>query len=472
MRCAECETDPLTPAQYCECCGVKHTAAAPVVPAPEPAARVAHAARCESCGGPTDNKASLCASCQRAFQDFLDPNPQASAFDAPATAAEATPLVAANPAPALAPSGPVPDAPHWFDVALAALPASAFAGPALASPRDVQAAEAEAFKAEAARAEATREDAARVEAAEAEATRRKAARAEAERIEAARVEATRMKAVLEEAGKEAAARQAVKDKAAQIERRGPTSAVATPPAASTSYGASIRSRRQTGAMVRVAAVVIVTASGLGLGGYWFKIQGLSLLGQAQRTQAVPAAVVAEPVSMSPPPAVAKKVAKAREVTSVRDQSRGVPSRVAPAVASTRPVAPAPATVIDVPVYEATTPGPAAVVPSLPAPSAAPLRPFFETADVNVAPQVASRVAPQLPKGLRAHELNDIVVVHLLISQIGQPSNVSLLRRSKAGRSVDDAVVTAVKQWTFSPARKKGEAVSCWLNVGVPVGLTN
>jgi hypothetical protein len=33
-------------------------------------------------------------------------------------------------------------------------------------------------------------------------------------------------------------------------------------------------------------------------------------------------------------------------------------------------------------------------------------------------------------------------------------------------------VAAVKQCTFSPARKKGEAVSCWLNVGVPVGRAN
>jgi hypothetical protein len=32
--------------------------------------------------------------------------------------------------------------------------------------------------------------------------------------------------------------------------------------------------------------------------------------------------------------------------------------------------------------------------------------------------------------------------------------------------VDDAVVAAVKQWTFTPARKRGEAVSCWFNVGV------
>jgi TonB family protein len=463
LRCAECEMDPLTPAQFCECCGRKHTAAAPVAPAPEPTApaeRVAGTARCESCGGPCDN-ASLCASCQRAFQEFLDPNPKTAASDLAVTAAEATPAVEASPATGLAQSGPVADAPHWFDVALAALPASAVADAAVASPHDVQAAEAEAVKAEVARAEA-----ARVEAAEAEAARLHAAQAEAERIEVARVEATKIKAAQEQVVKEAAAR-AQAAKAAQIETRRRTPTVATPPATRASNRASIHSRRRTGSMVRVAAAVVIVAASLGLGGYWFKIQELSFPGQTQQTPAAPTATVAERVSTSHPP-VAKKTAKAREVAT----SRVDPARVPPAVPSTWPVASAPVNVIDVPVYEATTPEPTAVVPSPPAPSAAPLGPFFEATDVNVAPQVASRVAPQLPDGLRARELHDIVVVHLLVSQSGQPSNVSLLRRSQAGRSVDDAVVTAVKQWTFSPARKKGEAVSCWFNVGVPVGRTN
>ncbi len=78
----------------------------------------------------------------------------------------------------------------------------------------------------------------------------------------------------------------------------------------------------------------------------------------------------------------------------------------------------------------------------------------------------------MPADLQARGLNDVVVVRLLVSQSGHPSSLSLLRKSKAGQSLDDAVVAAVKQWTFSPARKKGEAVSCWLNVGVPVGRAN
>jgi hypothetical protein len=46
--------------------------------------------------------------------------------------------------------------------------------------------------------------------------------------------------------------------------------------------------------------------------------------------------------------------------------------------------------------------------------------------------------------------------------------VNVLRRSRSGVSLDDAVVAAVKQWTFSPARKRGEAVSCWYHIGIPV----
>src|SRR2546425_222318 len=114
----------------------------------------------------------------------------------------------------------------------------------------------------------------------------------------------------------------------------------------------------------VAAAVVMVAASLGLGGYWFKIQGLSFPGQPQQTPAAPTATVAELVSTSPPLAVAKKTAKAREVAT----SRVVPSRVPPAVASTRPVASAPVRVMDVPVHEATTPEPAAVVASPPTPS--------------------------------------------------------------------------------------------------------
>ncbi len=74
----------------------------------------------------------------------------------------------------------------------------------------------------------------------------------------------------------------------------------------------------------------------------------------------------------------------------------------------------------------------------------------------------------MPDDLQSRARNEIVIVRMLVSHSGLPSRVSLLRRSKAGPRLDDAVIAAVSQWTFSPAKRRGEAVSCWFNMGVPV----
>jgi TonB family protein len=101
-------------------------------------------------------------------------------------------------------------------------------------------------------------------------------------------------------------------------------------------------------------------------------------------------------------------------------------------------------------------------------SAAPQGPFYEPTQVNETPRVVTRVEPAVPDDLRSRARNEIVVIRMLVSQSGRPSRVSLLRRSKTGPRLDDAVIAAVNQWTFSPAKKRGEAVSCWFNMGVPV----
>jgi protein TonB len=107
-------------------------------------------------------------------------------------------------------------------------------------------------------------------------------------------------------------------------------------------------------------------------------------------------------------------------------------------------------------------------PELPAAPAAAVGPFFELRDVNETPRVATRVEPQVPDDLRDRSLNEVVIVRVLVTQGGHPLIVNLLRRSKSGPGLDDAIVAAVKQWTFVAARKRGEAVSCWYHVGVAV----
>jgi protein TonB len=141
-----------------------------------------------------------------------------------------------------------------------------------------------------------------------------------------------------------------------------------------------------------------------------------------------------------------------------------PVRQAAAVAVPSPVVPAPAP-------EVAAPAPVAAAPA-PEPPPAPVGPFFELRDVNETPRVATRVEPQVPDELRDRPLNEVVIVRVLVTQAGHPLMVNLLRKSKSGPSLDDAIVAAVKQWTFVPARKRGEAVSCWFHVGVPVSRAN
>jgi TonB family protein len=139
--------------------------------------------------------------------------------------------------------------------------------------------------------------------------------------------------------------------------------------------------------------------------------------------------------------------------------------------SPRPIAlqPVPVQVVQgLPVSPIVEPQPVAEPPRVVAPTP-PAGRLFEPADVDESPRVATRVEPRLPDDVAKRYPNDVVVVRVLVSQTGHPFRVSLLRHSLGGRSLDDAVVAAVSQWTFSPARKRGEAVSCWMNFGVQIG---
>jgi TonB family protein len=92
---------------------------------------------------------------------------------------------------------------------------------------------------------------------------------------------------------------------------------------------------------------------------------------------------------------------------------------------------------------------------------------FDTSEVDVRPEVTRRVEPSYPEVARERGLEDIVVVRVLVSSTGRPFDARMLRRSKVDPAFDQAAMAAVKQWTFSPARKRDRTVACWLNVGVP-----
>ena len=163
----------------------------------------------------------------------------------------------------------------------------------------------------------------------------------------------------------------------------------------------------------------------------------------------------KPVTPARSPRLVPVKAVASNPVRTKEPAHEVP---AVAVLSAKPSAP----VIAAPVVEVAAAAPA------PAPRPEAVGPFFESNQVNEPPRMATRVEPRLPAELRDRSVKEVVVVRALVSQSGQPTRISLLRRSKTGPQLDDVVLAAVNQWTFSPAKKKGEPVSCWFNFAVPV----
>jgi TonB family protein len=229
-------------------------------------------------------------------------------------------------------------------------------------------------------------------------------------------------------------------------------------------------------LLPMAALVVVA---VGLGGYWLRVHGgLSAVLEGETADAghkpqhasQPAARLAEPAK----PAAAARSVKADPPSAAKPRAaQPKPARqvaaATPKPVTTRAPEPIPAAAVPVPaVFTAPPPAPAATASAAAPASNAAQGPFFEPTDVHEAPKVASKVAPDVPAELRSQARNEIVIVRMLISQIGRPSRVTLLRKSKTGAKVDDAVIAAVSQWTFSPAKRRGEAVSSWFNIGVPV----
>ncbi|HEX7797194.1 MAG TPA: energy transducer TonB [Vicinamibacterales bacterium] len=193
----------------------------------------------------------------------------------------------------------------------------------------------------------------------------------------------------------------------------------------------------------------------------------------------PPAPSAASVSQKPAPSAPRKdPAAVRPSATTPARSPRAAAVPAPADKSTRPRGPA----SDIPARVVTF-SPAAEKPAVDvaeskrqpepeAPTTAAVGPIFDLRDVSEQPKIATQHAPNLPPALRSRATKEVVVVRALVSQSGRPSRISLLRRSKTGPEVDDVILASVNQWTFSPARKKGEPVNCWFNFAVQVGGTD
>lgn len=245
-------------------------------------------------------------------------------------------------------------------------------------------------------------------------------------------------------------------------------------------------RSRTTVLIKAAAVIVVAigaAEGARRFGFnWF--QQAARDGQpVQATPVAEAATAAEPRATPPDIRSPVSVAAENRAPEIAPSKTALSSKPKPPAAagnrrtarqeksSDQQVAP-----VAVPASAPVPETPAPVEPKPPAQvaeaPAAPVGRFFERNDVDEPPQIATRVEPQLPANLPARPSNDVVVVRVLVSRTGHPFRITLLRGSRLGRSSDEAVVAAVTRWTFSPAKKQGEPVNCWYNIGVPLGQAN
>ncbi len=167
---------------------------------------------------------------------------------------------------------------------------------------------------------------------------------------------------------------------------------------------------------------------------------------------------ATPAKPAPPPKTARKATTPPRPTSpVKTEVR--PNTVAPPVV-TAMTAPPPASMAP--------PPPETPVRAVePVPEPLPKSQVFEVSQVDVRPEVANRTEPSYPASARERGVEDVVVVRVLVSASGRAADTQLLRRSRRDAAFDSAALNAVRQWTFTPARKRDRVVSCWMNVGVP-----
>lgn len=103
----------------------------------------------------------------------------------------------------------------------------------------------------------------------------------------------------------------------------------------------------------------------------------------------------------------------------------------------------------------------------PPPPAQPAEPLRVGAGVS-APRKLSGGAPQYTEMARRARIQGVVILEVLVGRDGQVGEAKVLKGLPMG--LDDEAVKAVREWTFEPATKDGEAVAVLTSVTVEFAL--
>jgi protein TonB len=238
-------------------------------------------------------------------------------------------------------------------------------------------------------------------------------------------------------------------------------------------------RKGRGALISGAVVLVVAAVGAPFAWNWSglgasRVENTVTMNESAQ-QADTATRAAE--RTRPRPSTQYGSARATKPVAVKAPAAPAPKPKRPAPVKTPVAAPIPnaptlsASALSTAFVPAVTSAPAPPPPPPPQDDPTPTGPVFEVAQVDMRPDIASRVDPVMPSHLSARRVEDVVVLRVLVSAGGSASEIRVLRRARVDAALDAAAIAAVRQWRFVPARKKGQAVRCWYNIGVSFSST-
>ncbi|MES2886831.1 MAG: energy transducer TonB [Pseudomonadota bacterium] len=255
-------------------------------------------------------------------------------------------------------------------------------------------------------------------------------------------------------------------RAGRTARRSQVARVAVPPTTvklqTPAAGRSLR-RRLPGSWLAWGGVVLLAH----LGGVWLMGQGVPAERPlvSQEIELIRPPVAPPQVEAPPPPPVPHPMAATPS-----------PRATAPATRAPRPQplqAPAPPSTLQAP---ATAPDADSVAAASPqeVPEAAPATAAAsEPAVVEASGRAGyrSNPAPTYPEMAQRQGWQGKVVLRVLVLPSGQPASVEV--KQSSGRNVlDQAALSAVKQWTFEPSRRGSTPIEGWATVPIDFKLAS
>ncbi len=112
-----------------------------------------------------------------------------------------------------------------------------------------------------------------------------------------------------------------------------------------------------------------------------------------------------------------------------------------------------------------TPAPTEAIVAAPEPTHTPPPTATPAPAMEIPPTILKVVKPAYPPVALQARIGGLVILRVLVSETGQPLEIEVVRPGAAG--LTEAAVSAVRKWTFNPARKGDVPVRAWTTVPIP-----